>query len=49
MNTMKTFLKQKYLLKSMTYLKESLSLKATVERVRAAVCNTFAVAFSDRH
>ncbi|BBV58352.1 hypothetical protein STW0522ESC31_P20030 (plasmid) [Escherichia coli] len=41
---MKTFFKVKNLLKSMRYLKRFLSLNAT-----AAVCNTFAVAFSDRH
>ncbi|VGP50417.1 hypothetical protein SB00164_05027 [Klebsiella quasipneumoniae subsp. similipneumoniae] len=41
---MKTFFKVKNLLKSMRYLKRCLSLNAT-----AVVCNTFAVAFSDRH
>ena len=44
MKTMKTFFKVKNLLKSMRYLKHFLSLNAT-----AVVCNTFAVAFSDRH
>ncbi len=46
---MKTFFKVKNLLKSMRYLKRFLSLNATVKRECAVVCNTFAVAFSDRH
>lgn len=49
MNTMKAFFKVKNLLKSTRYLNNSLSLKATVKRKCAAVCNTFTVALSDRH
>ena len=49
MKTMKTFFKVKNLLKSMRYLKRFLSLNATAKRECAVVCNTFAVAFSDRH
>jgi len=45
---MKTFFKVKNPLKSIRYLKTSLSLNATVKRKCAAVCNTHAVAFSDR-
>lgn len=46
---MKTFFKVKNLLKSMRYLKRFLSLNAAVKRECAVVCNTFTVAFSDRH
>ncbi len=48
MKTIKTFLKQKNLLKSRRYAVTALSLKAAVKRVSALVLCTSAAAFSDR-